>query len=33
MALKAARTSDTGNSESLYLGGRYAEILDFLCSP
>jgi hypothetical protein len=33
MALKAARTSDTRNSESLYLGGQYAEILDFLCSP
>jgi type II secretory pathway predicted ATPase ExeA len=33
MALKAARTSDTGNSESLYLGGRCAEILDFLCLP
>ena len=25
--------SATGNSEWLYLGGGYAEILDFLCSP
>jgi len=32
MAFNATRTSDTRNSESLYLGGRYAEILDFLCS-
>lgn len=30
MAFNAARVSDT---EWLYLGGRYAEILDFLCSP
>jgi TPR repeat protein/type II secretory pathway predicted ATPase ExeA len=33
MAFNAAGASDTGNSELLYLGGRYAEILDFLCSP
>jgi type II secretory pathway predicted ATPase ExeA len=33
MAFNTATASDTGNSESLYLGGRYAEILDFLCSP
>src|ERR1051326_1167552 len=30
MPFNAARVSDT---EWLYLGGRYAEILDFLCSP
>jgi type II secretory pathway predicted ATPase ExeA len=30
MAFNAARISDI---EWLYLGGRYAEILDFLCSP
>jgi TPR repeat protein/type II secretory pathway predicted ATPase ExeA len=33
MAFNAATASDTGYSESLYLGGRYAETLDFLCSP
>jgi type II secretory pathway predicted ATPase ExeA len=33
MVFNVARTSNTGNSESLYLGGQYAEILDFLCSP
>jgi type II secretory pathway predicted ATPase ExeA len=33
MALNAARPGNTGIPESLYLGARYAEILDFLCSP
>ena len=33
MAFNTATARDTGNSESLYLAGRYAEILDFLCSP
>jgi len=33
MAFNAATLSGTVNSESLYLGARYAEILDFLCSP
>ena len=33
MLYNAARASEPGNSESLYLGNRYAEILDFLCAP
>ena len=33
MAFNAATVNDTGNSTSLYLGARYAEILGFLCSP
>ena len=33
MVFNAATVNGTVNSESLYLGARYAEILDFLCSP
>ncbi|HEY6182638.1 MAG TPA: AAA family ATPase [Terriglobales bacterium] len=33
MGFNVATVSNTGNSGSLYLGGQYAEILDFLCSP
>src|SRR6185437_14290873 len=33
MVFNAAAVNGTVNSESLYLGAGYAEILDFLCSP
>jgi type II secretory pathway predicted ATPase ExeA/TPR repeat protein len=33
MVFNAATVNGTVNSESLYLGAQYAEILDFLCSP
>lgn len=33
MVFNAATVNGTVNSESLYLGAGYAEILDFLCSP
>jgi type II secretory pathway predicted ATPase ExeA len=33
MVFNAATVNGTTNSEPLYLGARYAEILDFLCSP